>query len=321
MMATNDTSTRINEQHHCISPIQGSITITIGLFAPFHLLIIKCLTSRLRLRLPRHQILLSLSISDSIQLLSMLLVTMASFMFNVKTTAKTSCLVIRNIIQFIYFSTVVTSSGSIVALSIERYISCFHCFRVNEIMTKKRLRALFFSIWVLGGITGLATMYPITEHLTAEIATLTLGRLLLYMATVFSSTIIVVFTQLKLFLLSREKVRAQDRPHFGREREANDLRRRQLKIACSTCAVFAAYIIFMLPTALFMAIHFSSDRNQGSVTKRLRRLMSVISLMNAVADPFVYGLGMKDTREAIKRQLNIVKISACNRLWFLNLDY
>ncbi len=310
-MAANSTTTPVTE-YPCILHTRGSICIVVGLFAPFHILIVKALICQLHLRLARHKILLSLSISDNIQLLFIVLPILASFIFNVKTTARIACLVIRNLMQFNVLLTVVTSSGSIAALAVERYISCFYCFRVNFIITKKRVKISLCCLWVLGGVAALANIYHRAEHLISEFRIVRLGPLMVVFVSVFTSAIIIIFVQVKLFLLSREKLRTQPRCSFGREKEAADLRRRHLKIARSASAVVLLYVICMSPFAVAMFYYYFSGRiqdiDQGAMT-----YFTVSSLLNTVVDPIVYGLGMSDTRQAIKKELKNTKTSIMER--------
>ena len=72
-------------------------------------------------KFPRHKFLISLSISDIIQITVTGLFAIISRVFHLRTTS-TSCQVLRQVVEFNTGITVVSASTSIIALSVERYI-------------------------------------------------------------------------------------------------------------------------------------------------------------------------------------------------------
>ena len=100
----------------CFPPISTYFLAFLSLVAtPLHFLIIRVLIVRFRLALPRHKILLCLSISDNLQILGAGIVAFIGLGLQLTVTSQ-SCQVLRQIEEIIATQTHVASSGFIILL-------------------------------------------------------------------------------------------------------------------------------------------------------------------------------------------------------------
>ncbi len=271
---------------------------------PIQIVLSKILIQRFRLRLPRHKILLSLTVSDSIQVIFVAFLQLLGLILQLEASS-TGCQVIRKLVELVVISTIVWASGSIVALSIERYVACVHCFRFHEIITDKFVNRYLCCLWAIGLLAGFVDeqRYEPNSTLVALPLTKTFG--IIYSVTVLSSSAILAFVQIRLYLISKKKNKTHPGVIFGRAAEVNDLRKRQLKISIVASAVVVLYVVCMCPLAFYSILYgFDHYTDVGSAF-RLASLL--VASANTFMDPFVYGLGMGDTRQAMKKELKKIQ--------------
>ncbi len=281
----------------------ASILALIGL--PVNLLIFKILIKVSRLRSPRHKILLSLTISDGLQILLVALIYLISFFLGLKTSSIT-CQELRKAVVGTGILTMFTSSGSILALSFERYIACIHCFRLHQIISESRVDRFLWATWILGVILAISDEKRYKANLSPSVFHLTIANKILYSSTVISNTIILVYIQARLYKLSRKltKVNPGTGRSFGSSAEANDLRRNQLKVSLVASAVIFLYVVCTSPMAVYIIVSSINGKNN-----EIQIGVFFLVQLNAFFDPFVYGFGMKDTRTAITRELREAKMT------------
>ena len=117
----------------CFTPLPVYFLMSLSLVAtPLHVLMIKVLIVRFRLALPRHKILLCLSVSDNLQILGIGLVAFIGLGLQPTVTSQ-SCQVLRQIVELIGTQTHIASSGFIILLAIERYIACIFSLKIHRI--------------------------------------------------------------------------------------------------------------------------------------------------------------------------------------------
>ncbi len=297
-MFKNDTITA----YQCVQKVT---VISSGILAlvvlPINFLVFKILVSNFRLALPRHKILLSLTISDSLQISFVALLSFLAQIANLKTTS-IACQAIRTTIGVVAIWTVITSSGSILTLSVERYFACIHCFQAHRIISDQRTVRTICGFWLVGIICALAD----SSHYRANLGAVTICRSkitdVMYTSVVLPSTIILLFIQTRLFLLSRRLMRVIPGTSnaFGSAAEAIDLRKRAWKVSIVASAVVVLYVFCMCPLAFYFIATLFEKSNE--LTPSRFTAMFLVQF-NAFADPFVYGLGMADMRQAMIREL------------------
>eukprot|EP00794_Sanderia_malayensis_P009952 gene9952-10972_t len=299
-----DNNTTIIHQHDCITKQSVSIlVILVIIFLPFQILMIKILFWRSTLTLPRHMILASLAISDFIQVVALGLIITSGRIFDLKTRSL-SCQVHRKLMETVGVLTLVTSSGSILALSFERYIACVHCFRVHQIFSEQRVERLLFTIWIFGIIAIFIDYKRYTPNYTLVALPLTTTFSIIYVIFIIPTTVILLILQTRLYLLSKRKMKVEPANNFGRQAEAKDLIKKQLKLAFTAGCVATLYIVCMCPLAFYIINTRFKVANDASA---FRSACVWFTCFNTLVNPFLYGLGMADTRRRIKRELKSLK--------------
>ena len=294
----------------CVPQQIGNTTIILQCLAlPFHLLIIKILAKDLRLALPRHKIMFSLSLSDC----ALIFVTFFNSVLMRAlrlTTESMACQIMRQIVLFTVTLSMVVSGMTIIVMSIERYIACVHSFQLHKIMTKETVLFVLCVSWIIGafcGITAVAT----NKAMWAEVAVA--DTFVLKVTTIissFSTSIVITIIQIRLLIFSRSKL-VRDRPpnDFGTQAELADFRKKQIKVAFVACIVAAAYVVCMLPLAV---LYFCELVDGTPRPASLKTGLLALSLANTLADPFIYGIGTVDTRKLILKDLKKIKNAVSN---------
>lgn len=291
----------------CISTSEGDISIIfVLLIAPFHFFVLLTLFRRIKEKLPRHKFLISLSISDSTQVIvtGLLANTMRALHLR---TASTVCKMLHLILQFNTAMTIVSASSNIVALSIERYIACVYCLRMHSIMTKTRVQRAIISIWAVSIVCGCIALNPAAPNLYPTAVQENKRPAIEFALMVFASSVILLVIQIRLYKLSRDRRKVLP-GQVCNVAAFTDTRRQQLRTTLVTSAVVVLYMLCMLPISFFIC--FSMVTGQGSNLLNVRSVLIWIAMSNTIADPFVYGFGMRDTRKELLKELNRI------RTWF-----
>ena len=278
---------------------------------PFHFLMLKILLKDMRLSVPRHMIMFSLSLSDGIQVIVIFACILNSTIFDFKVE-ENACFITRRIISFTGVLTLCISSCTIAMLSVERYIACIHSFRLHQIMEERRVLIGIILIWITAAICAVPTAFE-KQSFVAQMMFENdeVSKTILASVIVISSAVILT-VQIRLFLFSRTKVsRVRPTQAFGCQAELADYRKKQMKIAFVAAIVAIGYLVCMLP----LSTVFIHELLYHTITPlSIREKVAAIAYLNTLADPIIYGLGVKDTRrlvlKTIKDKLSFLK--CCN---------
>ncbi len=306
--ANNLTFSNTNDvTHSCMGKPAGVFAIFLALMVcPVYILMLKILIHDFNLGHPRYRILLSLNISDSIQIAGGAFLSILSYSFLPRSDS-VGCQVIRKLFEFLGISTVVMSSGSILLLTFERYVACVHSLRFYDIVTDDRVSRALYCIWVVAILCGLIDKERYEPNYTAMPLVFTKAICVIYTIVVFGSSIILTCVQIRLYLLSRKKMKVLPFNNFGRAAEENDRRKAEMKVAIVASAVVGLYMICMCPLAFYIISAGFDDTNNDVSAFRVISIM--LLAVNTVADPFVYGFGMSDTRQKIMTELRKIKLA------------
>ena len=283
----------------CFSPQPVYCLMSLSLVAtPLHFLIIRVLIVRFRCELTRHKILLCLSVSDNLQILGLGLITVIGLGLQPTVTSH-SCQVLRQIVEVLLMQTHSASTAFILLLAVERYISCVFSLRVYTIITPSRANFAVISAWVISIFGGLLSLHP-NEPNYSRMAMSNNSRILwLYSTTVMVSSVSLSVIQARLYRLSRTKLKVVPHNMFGRQKEKEDLTRRQLKLSFAASVVIILYVVCMFPLAC-LAIY--SLLNPIRDVTNIKQALAFLAMLNTFVDPFVYGFGMPDVRKGIKKE-------------------
>ena len=289
----------------CISSNVGSfVTVITFITLPFHILIIKVLIVDLRLALPRHNTMLCLSISDALQVFILLMCTTMPSIFGI-SKGSVGCNILSTILYFTLTLTLVVSSLSTIALSVERYVACIHSFHLHHIFTRERMIYGILFVWILGVICGAINVILIlVGSFSVRISDNYFLKVVTVLFVIPTCTLISVI-QCRLLVFSRKKLaRVGPVTRFGREAEMADFRKKQIKVAFVASIVVVAYIICMFPMgclSLYELIH-------GNVAySSWKGILERLLVVNNFADPFIYGIGTVDARKAVLKNLRKIK--------------
>ena len=288
----------------CISGTSGTFLMVLIVFAlPFHAFIIKILAIDFQFDLVRHKILLSLSISDMTMLVGMFITALINKAATVAIESS-GCVVYRAFTIFIATSTLAVSSVSIIALSVERYIACVHSFSLHRILTESRSRYWSIFTWILGALTGV--LAASTNHYDGALIIPNYSATqCIYLIFVIPVSVVATVIQVCLFIFSWKKINPISQAGaFGKQLELADLRKKQIKVAVMAGIVAFVFVACMIP----LAVVFIYELARGSlVSDSTRGICISLSFTNGLVDPFIYGLGIADTREKIFRDLKRLK--------------
>ena len=269
---------------------------------PVHLLMIKILYKDCQLALPHHKIMVSLTISDALQISVMSLTIILREILRESSQHTVECNYIQMFAAFFATVTLIVSSLNIVSLSIERYISCIHSFYVYDIMTTRRVVSVLSALWVTGIIIGAITMYLRGAQQRGNEPMIFQRTTVL---TVFPSATIIMVIQLRLLHFSRSKL-ATVKPvgAFGNQAEMADFRKKQVKVTFVASIVAIAYITCMFPLSILYAWEWHHGQLNNETSKSVFISMA---MLNTLIDPLIYGLGIRETRKMIWKNIQQIR--------------
>ena len=295
----------------CRSKLSSSLLIILLVaVVPFHLFIMKVLSVNIRFRSARHIIFFGLALSDCLQVfLSALLTTLLNIL-NLKIPSN-GCQIMRNMIIFEATMTFFVSSGALVILSVERYIACFHSYRLHELLPNKRVCKILAAIWICGIICGGLSIIR-NEVSSSKIIVFGSRPLqFIYLVITLLVSIVLVVIQTRLFILGRRQL-TRIRPIASLRNRTHNVhfRMNQLKIASVASFVVLSYLMCMIPASAVIILDLCT---QVSVHSR-NRVVVILAMANTAINPFIYGIGMLDTRQAIIRDLRMLKMFLFTKL-------
>ena len=299
----NNTNTTFADM--CVPTAMGNFVVLITLIIlPFHILMVKVLLFDLHLALPRHKIVFCLSISDALQIFITFSCATVMKIFSWTIESK-ECHAVRMVLYFTLAMTLVVSSLSVIALSVERYVACIHSFHLHEIITNKRVMYAISCIWIIGGFCGTVSVALAAQHWNNTPLAANLFMKVLPVVFVIPTSILVSGIQFQLLVFSRKKLaRERSGKLFGSEAEMADVRKRQIKVAFVASIVVIVYIICMFPLS---CLSLYGLINGDTSSKTARGIVQALTFFNNLANPYIYGIGVVDSRRALLKNLGKIK--------------
>ena len=291
----------------CGNSVTSSFALVLLLLAlPFHLLILKILVFNLRFDSPRHIILCCLSVSDALQVIFSSFLAIVVLIGRIEERTS-SCVGLRYVVVFISMLTYIVSSTTLVALSIERYIACFHAYRIHEWLTSKRVITALTVFWVCGIIGGGIACIQDPDGRGQFVLLSSNYWGIIAMAVAFPVSAILVVIQSMLFYLSRKKLRGIQPTitSCSSQDDENIVMKKQLKVAFVAGAVVVSYLTCSFP-AVCLAIYRRSSHSKVS-QKSWAVAAICLAMLNTLLNPFIYGLGMQDTRHEVWKELRKIR--------------
>lgn len=181
-----------------------------------------------------------------------------------------------------------TSFGSIMAISINRYIAIEMPLRYQDLVTHKRVVITVSTIWLFSALFILCTVFVLPRNIAFVIFVII--ELVCFIATTLFSC--------KLYLImSRHKmeIRAQRQQVAQNDTMVNIERLRK-----STQSMFWIYIVFWacyLPYIIIMIIE--TCLRQSIIIEALFMFSETIVLLNSSLNPIIYSWKMRHIRQAV----------------------
>ena len=289
----------------CFPTTGGVTSLVILLLAfPFHTLMIKILVKDVGLLLPRHHIMLTLSISDALQVFLVAIVSSITFAADL-TTKSVTCTLIRHLLVFGSSLTVVVSSLALVTIAAERMIICMHFLKYRRLFRRTRVLRLMRSYWLVGMImAAIVTVTKDAQKTEASVSGSTSFQVVSSLVILLSALIITVI-YFRIFLFSRYMImRITPSPFDNNLRDEIVFKRKQIRIAAIAGIVCMSYVVFMVPIAVNYILRLAGVIHTHSASTK--GILGGLALINTIADPFIYGFGMTQTRQILIRMVKKV---------------
>lgn len=264
---------------------------------------LKVLAKDLGFGMPRHIIVFSLSLSDTMQPMVFCICNAIAKAGNI-TGGSALCDVIIDAFLFIATITLVVTSLGVIFMSVERYVACIHSFYIHQILPHKRVTYISLFQWVIGIILGVAEVLTNKPTNTLIVTKASILHTLIIILT-FAIVIPVCSIQLRLFIFAKTKMaRVNPAGAFGAALELAHYRRRQIKAALSSGIVAIGVVACFLPLASIFLYELVND---ATATLLYRNICISLAIASSLADPFIYGIGTADTRKMLLRNLKRMK--------------
>ena len=285
--------------YRCIPKSTGSAAIVVSLLAlPLHMFLIKLLVKDVGLSLPHHQIMLTLIISDALQIFAASSFTSFTMILQL-TTESFICRKWRDLIVFTSSLTIIVSSLAVVTFAIERMTICLHFLKYRSLFKRTRVTKLLFGYWLVGGIVGTITALTNNARNTETSVNEATSFQILCASFILPSSIIIISIYSRILLFSRERVvRVAPSSDVSKLKDVATLRTKQFRIAFFASIVCVAYVVCMAPASMNFFLELTGIIENSPNVKKV--LISVV-MLNTLADPLIYGLGMTQTRQILIR--------------------
>ena len=288
-----------------------SLTVAVSLALPCHIMMIKILAKDLELSLPRHQITVCLSVSDALQIFIPFCASMAAAALDL-TTEASSCHFLRDLTIFFAVLTIVVTSLTLVTLAIERMTMCMYVFKYHIAFSRSRTRKVLCSYWLVGVI--IASVSVATNE--KQVAESSVGELVSFqiisVILILPSAVIITIVYCRLYLFCRTNIkRVVPDGSIINKQNLPESKRRQIHVAYVTGVMCGAFNVCMLPITL---VFFLELLGFGKISESVKLPLIALGIINTVADPLIYGFGIKQTRQILLRNLEsmLLLCTACS---------
>ncbi|XP_031559405.1 melanocyte-stimulating hormone receptor-like isoform X1 [Actinia tenebrosa] len=174
------------------------------------------------------------------------------------------------------------SFGTMVAVSVERYIALFYHLKYPVIVSKKRIQKVIFVLWLVAAVFSCLSLFHFFNFIRFPI-----------IGFIFAmGLVIIIFTYTRIFALVRRhhrSIRAQE--------TTNTTKYRQRKLAVTMAYVIATSAICYFPfgCALFVVLIRGFTIKSFHIFHLSKLLFCISSLIN----PLIYCLRNKELRTAV----------------------
>ena len=285
----------------CFPTSTGIASLSVSMVAlPLHILLIKILVKDTGLSLPHYQIMLTLTLSDALQISAGSIITVVVMALQL-TTESYTCGLLRDITVFTSSLTVFVSSLAVVTFAVERKIICMHFLKYRRIFKRTRTAKLLYCYWLFGVlIATIAALKNDGKKAETSINETTSFQIVCAFTVLPSATIIIIIYS-HILLFSRGKImQVAPSSDSSKLRAVATFKQKQLRIALVAGIVCIVYVVCMVPLSLVFLLELTNvnDNRPG-----IKKVLIMNGMLNTLADPFIYGIGMIQTRKILFRIL------------------
>ena len=285
--------------YDCFPNSSGSVAVIVAFLAlPFHIVLLKVLVKNVGLSLPHHKIMLSLIVSDAIQIFTASCVSSLRMALKL-TTKSATCAFMRDAAVFTLSLTIVVSSLAVVTFAIERMIICIHFLKYRRLFKRKRITKILYGYWLFGATIAIiaAITNDARKTQTATIEATSFQIICVSIILPSATTIIIIYS--RIFVFSRERImQVAPSSDNSKLRTVAAFKKKQIRIALIASIVCIAYVVCMVPMSIAFLLELT-----GLIDNRpdIKKMLVSIAILNTLADPFIYGFGMMQTRQIFFR--------------------
>ena len=243
---------------------------------------------------------LTLTLSDALQILTGSILTVVIMALQL-TTESYTCGLLRDITVFISSLTVIVSSLAVVTFAVERMIICMHFLKYRRLFKRTRIAKLLYGYWLFGVL--IATIAALTndgKKAETSINETTSFQIVCAFTVLPSATIIIIIYS-RILLSSRGRIiQVAPSSDSSKLRAVATFKQKQLRIALVAGIVCIVYVVCMVPLSMVFLLELTdvNDNRPG-----IKKVLIMNAMLNTLADPFIYGIGMIQTRRILFRIL------------------
>ena len=285
----------------CFPTSSGIVSLSVSIVAvPLHILLIKILVKDTGLSLPHYQIMLTLTLSDALQILTGSTLTVVIMALQL-TTESYTCGLLRDITVFNSSLTVLVSSLAVVTFAVERMIICMHFLKYRRLFKRTRIAKLLYGYWLFGVlIATIAALKNDGKKAETSINETTSFQIVCAFTVLPSATIIIIIYS-RILLFSRGRIiQVAPSSDSSKLRAVATFKQKQFRIALVAGIVCIVYVVCMVPLSMVFLLELTDviDNRPG-----IKKVLIMNAMLNTLADPFIYGIGMIQTRRILFRIL------------------
>ena len=285
--------------YSCTPKTSGSVAIIVSFLAlPFHILLVRVLVKDVGLLLPHHQIVFILTASDALQIFAASCLSSVGMALQL-TTKSVTCGLLRDVTIFTSTLTVVVSSLAVATFAIERMVICMHFLKYRRLFKRTRITKLLCSYWLFGAIIAVIAAIKNDARKTETAAIEATSFQIVCVSIILPSATIIIFIYSRIFLFSRERIlQVAPSSESSKLRTIAAFKTKQIRIALIASIVCIAYVVCMVPMSItfFLELTDLIDNRPD-----IKKILVSIAMLNTLADPFIYGFGMIQTRQTLLR--------------------
>ena len=214
------------------------------------------------------------------------------------------------VIQLVLGLTLFVSSGTIVAMSFDRYVAVVRPFRYRSTATKKKIRIFIASLWV---VSIILCVFPVTNVPKDTLK-------IVYAHTHASlPTIVLTVMYIKVFRALAKRKRELKSVGIGPEAYSKQVLERQRRMVVTILIILVMFYMTVLPEFIALhVIHFFPACKQSLAFKKLEIVLSRFLFLNSAVNPFIYAWRVPKYRQALDECFAALRNGYSDRVRFFH---